>query len=87
MTALHTFTLVVAVLVVEPLEASLLGSGTSGMVEFGTVMHVVGAVTSAMVAATHPQWALVSYTAEAAILAVGITYHSGVTGVPVTEQL
>ena len=55
------------------------------MVMFGTVTHVVQAVTSlAMVAATHPQWVSVRPTA-AATFEVVVTCHSGVTGVLVTE--
>jgi len=52
---------------------------------FGTVTHVVEAVTSpVMVAATHPQWVSVKCTA-AAIFRVDVTCHSGVTGAVVTE--
>ena len=87
MTTRHTFTLV-AVLAGEPSEALLTALGTSGMVEAGTVMDVVGAVPSvAIVATTYPQSALVRYTAAAAILEVRITYLSGVTGMAVTEPL
>ena len=55
------------------------------MVLFGTVTHVVEAVTSpAMVAATHPQRVSVRRNA-AVIFRVVLTCHSGVTGAVVTD--